>query len=139
MIGCSMEFYCDIYMLHSSYIFKNTCYEHKHISPFCTVGQALSGFHNIHVVDMDTIDLSNLNRQFLFRSVALNVKIKLNRIIRNCRLYAVNICFATDLNICLPLLSRLKDVGQPKAEVAADFINTRIPGCCVVPYPLVSR
>ncbi|ODV62413.1 NEDD8-activating protein UBA3 ASCRUDRAFT_6993 [Ascoidea rubescens DSM 1968] len=56
---------------------------------------SLSGFKQIHIIDMDTIDISNLNRQFLFRNT---------------------------------------DIGEYKAETAANFIKKRIKNVLVTPH-----
>jgi len=73
------------------------------------------GFRNIDVIDMDTIDLSNLNRQFLFRLFVAMV------------MFVLFYCHG----------NRPKDIGRPKADVAAEFVNNRVPGVRIKPYPLL--
>lgn len=79
------------------------------------------GFADIHVIDMDTIDISNLNRQFLFRRVRF-----LSTALRSGELMTKH--FADP-----PTDHRQKDVGKPKATVAAEFVMNRVPGCQVTP------
>lgn len=71
---------------------------------------ALSGFQQIHVIDMDTIDITNLNRQFLFRFES------------GC----------ADASASLAV--RAADVGKPKCEVAAAFVQRRCPGVSVTAH-----
>lgn len=42
----------------------------------------LTGFGEIHIIDLDTIDLSNLNRQFLFRFEHIKKSKALVRLLR---------------------------------------------------------
>jgi ubiquitin-activating enzyme E1 C len=68
-----------------------------------------AGFTDIHVIDMDTIDISNLNRQFLFRYVGM------------------------PSSLAISLSDRESDVGESKAKVAARFVMSRVPGVKVTP------
>jgi len=92
---------------------------------------ALSGFRNIHVIDMDTIDLSNLNRQFLFRYRRCRPGGRSRSAVRS-GLTRGRRC-STALGAWLTP-TRRKDVGQPKAKVAAEFIRARVPGVNITWY-----
>jgi len=47
----------------------------------------LTGYGEIHIVDLDTIDLSNLNRQFLFRHEHIK---KSKALVRLPHIYAID-------------------------------------------------
>lgn len=80
---------------------------------------ALSGFRNLEVIDMDRIEVTNLNRQFLFRLTSY-----ISFLQHHLLLLLLLTCFAC----------RLEDVGKPKAEVAAKRVMERITGVEIVPH-----
>jgi ubiquitin-activating enzyme E1 C len=105
---------------------------------------ALSGVRNIDVIDMDTIDVSNLNRQFLFRYVRAPApacvharRAALRASLRACALRR-GTCdrFVSPAPPCVFRIRacRLKDVGKPKAEVAAARVMERVAGVQVTPH-----
>lgn len=108
---------------------------------------ALSGFGHIDVIDMDTIDVSNLNRQFLFRSAAGACLSSLSacwvgqqaatshgkRRASPARAARLAVAGRRAHALCCPP-GRMQDVGHSKAEVAAKRIMQRISGVTVTPH-----
>ncbi len=101
---------------------------------------ALSGVRNIDVIDMDTIDVSNLNRQFLFRSARTPAPARphCTRSAPAVRLLFPPCAPCDRLRLAASALAvracRLKDVGKAKAEVAAARVMERVAGVQVTPH-----
>ena len=86
---------------------------------------ALSGIKNIDVIDMDTIDVSNLNRQFLFRRAARRWSRTQPRVRRR---------RPSNPRGIAPRHARMRDVGKPKAVIAAERVMERVAGVVVTPH-----
>ena len=80
---------------------------------------ALSGFGHIDVIDMDTIDISNLNRQFLFRPWDVS-KAK-----AECAAKAIQ-----TMNPACPVAARLDRVGPETENVFDDAFWEGLSGVC---------
>jgi hypothetical protein len=93
---------------------------------------------NIDVIDMDTIDVSNLNRQFLFRSARAPARPRCTRSAPAVRLLFPPCAPCDRLRVAASALvvraCRLKDVGKAKAEVAAARVMERVAGVQVTPH-----
>lgn len=78
----------------------------------------------MHIIDLDRIDISNLNRQFLFRYTP-PARVR-------CPAGAHSLAVAAARPRARAL--RVKDVGRYKAEVAAEFVMARVPGVDVTAH-----
>ena len=91
---------------------------------------ALTGFKNVHVIDMDTIDVTNLNRQFLFRCAPQQAAAP----VPTRRMQPISALRDGISQRWCASARRRADVGKTKAEVAAKRIMERVNGCTVTPH-----
>ncbi|KAF7249948.1 NEDD8-activating enzyme E1 catalytic subunit [Varanus komodoensis] len=90
-------------------------YLYEFVSDTCPVSDTMS--EGLRPVHGDAFGNGELRSHFFSKNITINT---------NC---VHQFDFITNV-----VFYRPKDVGRPKAEVAAEFLNSRIPNCAVVPH-----